>query len=675
MDRVNSTKNGLGTMILQADNSNQSGNAWQINNGILQINANVNLGDPVQNGQIVAGSAPNTSTGTSSYNWGGTLRVAGTMSTNRIILPNSNTTTSLDVDVTSTNVLTQTGVISNNGTATTFTLVKTGTGSFINNQVDTEAALTVQNGTFQSSGTQPWGLSTSTLPTNVTVNGGDLALVNLTGSQVVSAGAGTTNLNYDAGGHFQLQAPASGAFTETVNFTNINRGASGTLVLDPLSPLGTGAADSSNVVPLNVLGVSVASAPNNGILAPSIITEGSGGVGDFLTTGSFGLVPWNGTTNAVTSLSGTNPTLIGNITAPQSLTGTNSIYALVTTANISGGTLKITSVNTTTNEGGILINGSNTISSNLTFDPTTAATGAVSGEGLLYVAPSMAATISGNILANSFVKYGSGSLTLSGASDAILGTLTVEEGTLKLGALTNFNNLQTDLVLNNNGVVDLNGRSSTTFDSLGNSLGSVVASQAPMGGLITNTGGTAAVLNITYSPVAGMSAADSVSQTGTTAANQTITALTSTADLFPGMPVFGTTVAGGSAAGGTVATIKSIDSATQIQITSTANNTAGTQTLYFGPIYFGQIADGTGGAGAGDSVSLVKSGLGVLALGGYNPQFPDAGNNSYSGGTTLNQGTLLVESPLALGGFVTTNNPSGTAGGGESGRRHARFAQ
>ena len=142
--------------------------------------------------------------------------------------------------------------------------------------------------------------------------------------------------------------------------------------------------------------------------------------------------PTTGTT--ISSLSGSNPNGIGNITALQSLTGDNSIYAFRTTADVTGGTLTIRALDNV-NMGGILFNGSNTISSNLIFSPANAAlpgTG-TTGEGLVYVKDGENATISGNLLANAFTKFGRGTLTLSG-SGAIHGEVSVQNGTLKLGA-------------------------------------------------------------------------------------------------------------------------------------------------------------------------------------------------------------------------------------------------
>jgi len=60
-----------------------------------------------------------------------------------------------------------------------------------------------------------------------------------------------------------------------------------------------------------------------------------------------------------------------------------------------------------------------------------------------------------------------------------------------------------------------------------------------------------------------------------------------------------------------------------------------------------------GGAADGNNFSLVKSGAGTFTL---------AGSNSYSGGTTVDEGTLLING-LHVGGGLIVVNPEGTLGG------------
>jgi hypothetical protein len=154
-------------------------------------------------------------------------------------------------------------------------------------------------------------------------------------------------------------------------------------------------------------------------------------------------------------LSGSKPNSIGNITSVQTLSGDNSIYAFRTTADVSGGTLTIRALDNV-NMGGILINGSNTISSNLLFSPTnaTAPGTGTTGEALVYVKDSENATISGTVLANAFTKFGRGTLTLSGGG-AVHGDVSVQSGTLKLGATNPLSRMNSELNIGSGATLDL----------------------------------------------------------------------------------------------------------------------------------------------------------------------------------------------------------------------------
>ncbi|MDB6120927.1 MAG: uncharacterized protein JWO08_4708, partial [Verrucomicrobiaceae bacterium] len=677
-------KSGLGTLILKGINSNNGSNAWQLNAGVLQVSANVNLGDPVQNGQIVAN--------------GGVLRVDGTFSSARNILPNTNATTAIGIDVTEGNTFTSSGVLNNNGTGT-FTVIKTGPGTFVNdNATNSEKVLIVNNGTFQSASNQPFAVAST-----VALNGGSLYLKKTTaGNQSVANTTGT--MTFGGGGHLVLEGIASNS--SEIKPLNLLRVGTGTLVISNITnALGQAGNGGVRVLPqTDILGIGIglATANRNGILAPSILTSNAAGTAQFASygTATTGIVPYAGAT--VPSLAGNQPTAIGDITTPQNLTGNNSIYAFRTNSDINGGTLVIPSFNTL-NEGGIIVNANASISSNLVFDPSSTATialangtttassatvtvtstagllpgmpvfgpnipagayvvsvtngttfvlnlnataagtsqaltanqaGNFSGEGLLHVAPGATATLRGDIMANSFTKSGAGTVVFGGSNNSILGALTIQEGTMQVAPGARFARLATDLVLNNQGVLDLNGNN-VRFSSLSNSNGL-------SGGLVTNNGSQDATFTVTATALQSSGPPDRVGTVGQN--NQTITGLSSTADLVVGMPVTGPNVAAG-------AVIRSIDSATQISISAPGNNAnvaASAQTITFGSLFSGQITDGT------HAISLVKNGAGTLALGAGSAMYPDAGNNTFTGGTVVNQGTLLVENPFALGGYNNT---------------------
>jgi autotransporter-associated beta strand protein len=261
---------------------------------------------------------------------------------------------------------------------------------------------------------------------------------------------------------------------------------------------GAGATNAARVIVTNAVNASVAraSALTNGIFAPHVIGADSTGVGNFLQNdATTGFVAYSGATN--TSLLGLAPTAIGNISSSQSLTGTNSIYAFRTTADVSGGTLVISAIDNL-RQGGILINGSNTISSNLIFNPasaTAAGTGTLA-EGLVYVKTGETATISGNVTANAFTKFGKGTLVLSG-SNTVTGDVSVQEGTLRLNGGSPFSRMNSELNINAGASLDLNGNS-VSVETIGGNNRTIAT--APVGGSITNTG--AASTLAVASPVA-----------------------------------------------------------------------------------------------------------------------------------------------------------------------------
>lgn len=673
-------KSGYGTLILNGTNTNNGGNAVQINNGILQISANANLGDPSVNGQIVAG--------------GGTLRVDGTFSSPRNILPNTNITTSLGLNITDGNTFTSTGLLNNNGTGI-FTILKTGAGTFINNSNNSLLRLIITNGVFQTSSNTPVAAAGS----EIDLSGGTLRLTNLAANQAVV----TPLTNFLGGGHIELQSAAG--FSSQFAPTSLDRIATGTLVISAGTSTLGGAGDTnavrvlpgnmnfaadrtavttaSNVVTVSntadlEVGMTVtgqgipanatitainsstsitisanataantyltfggnaprANAVNNGIFPASIVTADSAGLASFTTNDATnGIVAFTGYT-AIGAAPATfnTPTVVGEVGAGGTvLSGVNSLYALRTSGDITGGTLKIGSISSS-REGGVIVNANSTISSNLIIDPTTAdglLGSSASGEGVFYVAPNVTLNLAGNVLANSFTKFGGGKVIFSGNNNGILGAITIQEGTLEVAPGAHFARLSTDLVLNGQGTLDLNGNDAG-FNSLYNTA-------AVGGGIITNTGSNDATLTIFAStptvavppPRAGL-----IGQN-----NKVISGLASTADLQVGMSVTGTNIAAG-------AYIQSIDSPTQITIAAPGNNAntgASTQTVTFGSsIFAGRIMDGPT-----NKLTFEKNGAGTVILGGFSTAAPRAGDNTFSGGTILNQGTLQILNPLALGG-------------------------
>ena len=526
------------------------------------------------------------------------------------------------------------------------------------------------------------------------------------------------------GGHLNLQSAAT--FSDQIAENNINRSGVGTLIIDPgTSTLAVaGNANNVRVIPNTLINVVVASANVNGILPGNIITQ-IAGVGGFATytgaaTGIGTLVAYSvpaqsGTLAPTTAASTVDVT--GPITA---LTNPiQSVFGLRTNSSVTApGTLKFSSVSLV-NEGGLLVNGISTISTNLIFDPTnatapvalanltttansttvtvtstasltpglfvtgpnipagsfiqsitngtqfvlnnsvgTAASGgtgsaipgsSASGEGIVYVNPGSTATLTGSLLATSLVKFGSGNITLNGSSQSILGQLTVQEGTLRVSAASNFTKQQTDLVLNNTGALDLNG-ANATFNSLANT-------GVPLTGLTTVNANATVTVASTAGLQTGMIVLGPNIPAGATVlsiTNATTFVLSANATAAAAGQIGNATIAG-TIGGGVIGNGGAVPATFMVN----GNNTT---------FFAGNIVDGLG-AGTG-TTALVKSGTGTLVLSIATPGNPDASVNTFTGGTTLygydanganinsglaanvlttTVGSLVVQNPLGLG--------------------------
>jgi autotransporter-associated beta strand protein len=133
---------------------------------------------------------------------------------------------------------------------------------------------------------------------------------------------------------------------------------------------------------------------------------------------------------------------------------------------------------------------------------------------------------------------------------------------------------------------------------------------------------------------------------GVTASGSAQVSMNTTLGIAPGMTLTGTGIPAGTY-------VVSVDSATQVTLSqnASANATGLDFTLGLGNLIVNSvIADN----GDGNSVSLIKSGAGVLNL---------TANNTYTGGTVVNQGTLnLMGTGVVIPGDLTING--GTTGSG-----------
>jgi autotransporter-associated beta strand protein len=489
-------KRGLGTMILNGQNSVIG---LFVADGVLQVNNQLALGDPATTSQFsYGGDQLLGGAGTNTRYMGGTTRINFTGSTNRgaVFNNNGNTNTSGGIDITAGNTFTMNGAFTQ-GTELDYGF-KTGPGTLITTGTNTMRGFAMVNGVWQFANASPWTNSTTTASDNTFIDmmGGTIRAVNTTANFALTNQASTTTYNY--GGGMTLAMGSGTGFSMEFNADNIIRQNQGTLVLQLVGATtlgGTGGSNTARVITTNAVNASLAraSALTNGIFAPSLIGATATGDGFFLENDATnGFKPYSGASN--TSLSGAFPNAIADISAEQNLTGENGIYAFRTNANVLGGTLRIAAVDNV-KTGGILINGSNTVSSNLIFDPASATapgTG-TTGEGLVFVKSGASAIISGNITSNAFTKFGNGSLELQGAAMAP-SFVSVQAGTLKLGGQGVFGTMNADLRVNGGAALDLNGYNGS-FETL-ESNNRLIGAVARVGGAVKNTSGTPATLNI-----------------------------------------------------------------------------------------------------------------------------------------------------------------------------------
>ncbi len=497
-------KRGLGKLVLNGRNAQA---ALIVLDGIAQVNNEAALGDPARVGatdiQIGGDFALGGTTTVTRYT-GGTLRINGDVITTRGITFNNNTSSiySGGLDVTGANYFTVSAPIAQ-GTEFDYWF-KTGTGALVATGANTFRQAAFTNGTYQFSTSTPWTNSTTTVADNTVLEwiGGTIRAVNVSGTLSLTNQASTTTYNYGGGLHLQMESGASLSVSFAAD--NLLRQNQGTLVIEtaPGTTLGgVGNSNAARLIPTNAINASVARAAalTNGIFAPHLLAADITGVADFTTDdAATGIKPYiaNGG-SVIGSLSGSNPTSIANITSPQALTGLNRIYAFRTNADINGGTLVIPARDNQ-NMGGVLINGSNTIGTNLTFDPASAiAPGAGTlGEGLIYVMESENATITGTIMANALTKFGRGTLILAG-NTAVLGEVSIQDGTVKVGGGSVFSRMNSELNINSGAKLDLNGNS-IAVETLGGNNRQVTGTGGGVtfGGAITNDSGTASTLSV-----------------------------------------------------------------------------------------------------------------------------------------------------------------------------------
>ncbi len=659
-------KTGGSTLTLGGTNTYTGGTT--ISAGILSITTDVNLG-----------TAPLSAAAGNIVLSGGTLATSAnvTLSANRgIAIGPSGATAGILAPAAGT-TLTYNGIIANSGTGTggltktntTGVLVLGGSNTYAGDTTISGGTLRIANTTAIPSGTGKGNVvATGTLDLNgnaITING--LSGAGVINSSIAGAagitvgdtnatssytgtivnGTGTVSLGKIGSGILTLSGTntytggttiSAGAIAISVD-NQIGSTTTGTLILN-----GGALNTTANLTLSATRGIAVGptTGSGSGILAPAAGTtltyggiianngSGTGGLTKSATTGTLVLSGSNTYSGDTSILGGTLQ--LGNIAAIPSGSGKGNLSLAA------GTTLDLNNLSPTVNG----LSGSGTVTNSLTSAVTLTTGG-----------NNATSTFSGIVQdgngTTALTKIGTGTLTLSGVS-TYTGLTTVSSGTLQLGIASA---LPSGLGKGNlllNGALDLNGFA-TTVNGLSGS------------GTVTNSFVTAATLTAGAADQTSTFSGNLQNGIGTTALTKTGTGTLTLSgnNTFSGATTISAgTLAMGSATGLSASSTLTLASAGTLDVngfsiaidgllgTGTINNNGATpSTLTTGAgnastQFDGVIANGT------NTIALTKSGTGTLTL---------TGVNTYSGTTTIANGTVSVANPGIGGNLGTATTP------------------
>ncbi len=567
------------------------------------------------------------------------LTLAGGTPTTTVNQLGTGKSATIGLEITGTMGLTKAGngtlILGTANTYTGATTVSAGTLAYGTNDVISTGAVTVNGGMLNL------GTYSDTVGT-VTVNGGDITgsgTLTGTGSFEMKSGSISAVL---AGTGIALNKTTSGTVTlsgtdtytggtnlgaGTLSFANGALGTTGNVVFNGNSTLqwnGTNTQDISDSGRLRIDdGVTATlDTGNNTITLGNNIGLNSGG------TNSTGGMAKAGNGTLILGAANTY-TGVTTVSAGTLVYGAND--AISTGAvTVNGGALDLgtysDTVGTVTVNGGS-ITGSGTLTSTGSFEIMSGSVSAVlAGTDIaLNKTTSGTATLSGANTYTGATTVSAGTLAY-GANDVIsTGAVTVNGGTLNLGTYS-------DTV----GTVTVNGGSITGTGTL-TSTGSFEMKSGSVSAVLAGEG---IALNKSTSGTMTLSGANTY--TGGTTVNSGILSISSTAAL-PGWNTPGQyTVRPGAA----LIVRDAVTDADVAAMLSTGNFTAGSQ---IGFDVLGSRAFDT--SNLPSSMGLAKSGSGTLRL---------SGSNAFSGGVTLSQGQLNIETTTALGTGTFTIGGDGT---------------
>ncbi len=680
------TKIGVGVLTLSGTNTYSGGTT--ITAGTIAISAANNLG--ASSGTLNIGA--------------GTLQITSTLSSSRILnLTDAASAVSVNTGIT----YTDSGVISGSGA-----LNLTGLGTLIISGTSNtySGGTKIQNGNLNLGATNALPITTA-LTLGAGTNGGKLTLNGFgqTVSSLTTSGSGTNSIvngkvtsvtftidnaaNTTFGGilggagtnenAFALTKTGVGILTLSGNNTYAGDTtiSGGTLQIGIATTLPTGVGKGNvSIGASGTLDLASNSISINGISGTGLVTSSVAGaktltVGNNDQTSSFGGVIQNGTGTVSFTKAG-----LGILT----LSGANT-YTGTTTVTL--GTLKIgnvAAIPSGTGKGNVSLTGALDLNGNsITLNGLTGSGGissGVAGGVVLSVGANDQTSSYSGVISNgnasavlSFTKIGTGVQTLTGSSTYTGATL-VKNGTLALGSGNDRLPTTTILTLgdsstNDSGIFSLSGRNQTTAGLL--------ASGSGVGNRVVNGSATLSTLTLNnastndFSGILGGSGTNennfSLTKTGAgtlvLSGNNTFTggitintggiiqvgnagALNSS---VPNSITFGASAAGSKLQiNGYSVTIGALstNATPGTPVVENANASSATLTINqaINTSYAGVIQDG------GGVLSLSKTGSGTLTL--------LTGINTYSGGTTVTQGSLSVAADTSLGAIPGSASPN-----------------
>ncbi|MFL6537420.1 MAG: autotransporter-associated beta strand repeat-containing protein, partial [Chthoniobacterales bacterium] len=618
------TKNGAGTLTLNGVNTYSGGS--KINAGTIAVNSSSSLGANASALTINAG----------------TLEVMNSFATTRSLTLGS-ASSAIQVDPSQT--YTVNSVLGGGGT-----LNKTGSGTLVLGASNTFSGLNINGGTISISTDANLGSGSDT------INAGTLEVTNsFATNRKFTMGSALSTFQVDAGVSLTLNANISGS-------GSLNKTGTGTLILGGNNLGYTGATNIQqgtiqitkqgkhlpNSTALNVTGGTLDLQTFDEQVAAVTLAGGSIiGTGNNSLTGT----SYNMQSGMVTAILAGTAALTKTTSGTVTLTGNNT-YSGGTTINAGNlaidkaSSLGLSTTNTTINGGALELLANKNLSTNRTFslgDPN--ATFQVDSGATLNIS----SVINNAATPGSLTKTGAGTLILSAPTantyggvgqttsindgvlqvtrDNLLGNASntlsfggIGSGTLRIGG-PGFTTARS-IVMNSSGAVDTNNNNAAITGAIS---GSGVFTKAGVGtltltGTNTYTGGTSIVGG--NSSILSVSSAANLGTGPLTISGGSVLATTGTMSLASGIS-FG--AIGGNA---------QPDGAAVSGILNVASGTTLTES--------GVISGGR----------LMKDGLGTLDL---------LGTNTYSGGTYLHNGTLVMHNANSLGVQSNPANPFSSA--------------